>query len=77
MVQAANEEDVSPRGGKRKGAGRPKGTTDPTARRSVLQVRVAEEDLEAWRLAAELEGKPLSEAVREQMNRWADRKLKR
>lgn len=63
------------RGGARRGAGRPEGTTDPSAARVALQVRCREEQRATWRLAAELAGVDLSEQVREMLDGWARRTI--
>jgi len=60
---------VSPRGGKRPGAGRPAtGLTDK------LNIRCSPEQKAAWMEAAARAGKPLSTCVLEQLDAWAARK---
>lgn len=62
-----------PRGGRRPGAGRPR---EEGAQRRVLQVRADESSMDRWRLAAEAEGRPLSEVVRELLDGWSGRVLR-
>lgn len=65
------------RGGKRPGAGRPRGTTDPAARRSHLHMRAGEEERARWEAAATLAGQTLTEWVRETLDDRAERDLTR
>lgn len=44
--------------------------------RCVLHIRVSAEQLEAYQLAAEIEGSDLSASVRAQLDRWAERTIR-
>ena len=58
-----------PRGGKRPGAGRPRGSGAD----SHLHIRCPADELERWRRLADTLGESLSIAVRRAVNQWADR----
>lgn len=61
---------MSPRGGKREGAGR----KSPEPARDHLHIRVSPERKAAYAEAAARAGKPLSECVIEQLDTWAAKK---
>jgi predicted HicB family RNase H-like nuclease len=48
--------------------GRPKGSTDPAAKRAVLQIRVEESTFAGWKASAKAAGQTLSRWVTEKLN---------
>lgn len=63
------------RGGARPGAGR---RTDPSSKRTALQIRIDAEARDRYQAAAALDpdGRTLSEIARELLDAWAERALR-